>query len=504
MKLFSHCPTVVSLVCSTVMVSAQAQQGSILLPAYQPQTDTFNSDFALSKEQIASLNLSDVAANNINVATRFEQTNWATGSVLQDSFYTDLPANASSAPAGGVLKVEASTDVGNYTIAPTLALSRIVYQSKTLNGSLVPVSAYILWPFLNHGEAKKTPLVSWAHGTSGLSAECAPSHIRNLWYQFSGPYQLALAGYAVVASDYAGLGVATDAAGKPIVHQYLASPAAGNDVLYAAQAAHAAFPGELTREFVVVGHSQGGGAAWAAAEQQLKLKVPGYLGTVAVSPVTNAVEQGKLTQQADIGMTQIANSIRSIFPEVEMSDMLTAEGLALVNLVKEVQGCNSMFSTLLGAVFTANPTIAFAREDFLNSSVADEWANLTSAGGKDFAGPLLVLHGTADTSVLEQLTSAYVNATCAQFGGRGLHYVVVEGVGHVPTMYATQQLWLSWIGDRFHEKGRKKGTHGYSGHKAGKCTMKRIGGRTPRPLESYNTENLNYFLEVATSPYQVA
>lgn len=107
----------------------------------------------------------------------------------------------------------------------------------------------------------------WAHGTSGGSKDAAPSRIRNLWQHFVGPYQLALQGYVVVAPDYSGLGLSQDALGKPIVHEYMASPSQANDLVYSAQAAQAAFH-ELSKQFVVVGHSLGGGAAWAVAQRQ--------------------------------------------------------------------------------------------------------------------------------------------------------------------------------------------------------------------------------------------
>lgn len=84
-----------------------------------------------------------------------------------------------------------------------------------------------------------------------------------VWYGDEAPFTLALAGYAVVAPDYAGLGVwqTWGNSSKPIPHEYLASPAGGQDALYALRAARKAFEGKLSDDFVVVGHSQGGGVA---------------------------------------------------------------------------------------------------------------------------------------------------------------------------------------------------------------------------------------------------
>lgn len=64
----------------------------------------------------------------------------------------------------------------------------------------------------------------------------------------------------MVATDYAGLGVHRRPSGDLITHEYLASPSHAKDVGYAVQAAQSIFP-ELSKRFIVLGHSQGGCAA---------------------------------------------------------------------------------------------------------------------------------------------------------------------------------------------------------------------------------------------------
>ena len=458
----------------------------------EPQTDTWNSIFSLTDSQISSANLSETVANNVNIALRFEQTNWATGSVFKDPFYTDLPANASSAPAGSILKIESFTNTSLYTIAPTLALSRIIYQSKTLNGSLVPVSAFVLWPYYPKDGAEAAPLVSWAHGTSGIFAECGPSHVRNLLYQFAGPYELALAGYAVVATDYAGLGVPYNAEGEPIVHQWAASPAAGNDALYAAQAAHAAFPDKTTPEFVIMGHSQGGGATWAAAQTQLEAKVPGYLGAIAVSPVTSVIG---LFEDAgtSLALIQAWKSLTYALPELKISEMLTPRGYELAKLTEELQTCNAALSTLLYGAISLAPTEPLTIDAWFDSHWAKEWDEITVAGGKDFAGPMLVLQGGGDAATKEPRVTHYVDLTCERFPEKEITYVVAEGVTHIPTMYATQQFWLGWLDQRFKDTKDRS---------TGKCTKKTIGAKTPMPFEQYQPDT-NWYMSYVLSSYQL-
>lgn len=258
---------------------------SAVVQSISPQSDAWNSSFALTSAQASAAGINATIANNVNVAVNFERTNWATGSVHNDTFYV-VPANASQLAAGAVIKVEEYTNTSYYTLPPNTALSRIVFQSETLNGSTVPASAFVFWPYLSRRDPRtgKYAVVGWAHGTSGVFGECAPSHIRNLWYQYSAPYTLALQGYVVVAPDLAGLGIDRYADGTKIVHPYLSNPSHANDMFYSVEAAQKAWPEALSEYFVLMGHSQGGGAAWGAAQRQARRPVAGYLGAVAGSP----------------------------------------------------------------------------------------------------------------------------------------------------------------------------------------------------------------------------
>ena len=117
-------------------------------------------------------------------------------------------------------------------------------------------------------------------------------------------------------------------------------------MLYAAKAAKTAFPNALTSHFIVMGHSQGGGGAWAAAQQQLTVKVPGYLGAVAVAPVTSAVDLARAIGSS-IGLLKLAKALAEAIPGVKISDMLTTKGINYFKLMESIQGCNSAAFALL-------------------------------------------------------------------------------------------------------------------------------------------------------------
>ena len=455
---------------------------SIAYEILTPQNDTFASTFSLSQQQILSAGINDSLANNIAIALNFERSNWATPtSVASDPFYS-LPANASFAnPPGSLLKLETGTNTSLYTIPPSTALSRMLYQTSTLNGTRIPASAYILFPY---SPLPGNPVVGFAHGISGGFPDCAPSHIRNLWYHYITPFVLALRGYTVLAPDYAGLGVSHDYDNNSIRHPYTANPAHVDDLFYAVQAAQEAFP-NLSRDFVLVGHSQGGGAVWSAAQRQAREPVAGYLGGVAASPVADTYALVKGAGQAGAATAMlIANALRDVFPGFEAGTFLTDEGVKTYELVESIQGCQSV------------DLEAFADEGLVVDGWWDSWPargffDWTRNGGQALGGPLLVLQGTADATVPAELTDSAVNQTRAAYPDSALEYVTYPGVDHVPTMYASQPRWLDWIGERF----------------AGTPVTKGCGAavkvESARPVEEYQPDP-NFFLEFALEGYEVA
>ena len=108
-----------------------------------------------------------------SAALAFEESRYTRGTVPADPFYS-VSEDSAEATAGTLLKVEENADTSSYVLPPATAMSRIMFQSKTLLGSLKPVSAYILWPYTPRTVADGDPVVAWAHGTSGIAADCAP------------------------------------------------------------------------------------------------------------------------------------------------------------------------------------------------------------------------------------------------------------------------------------------------------------------------------------------
>ena len=409
-------------------------------------------------------------------AIQFEKAIWANGSVFDDPFYKMSLDDANTEP-GNALKVEHDSDTTRYLLPPATAISRFIYQSENYRGSRVPVSAIILWPYSPKNQEDGYPIVAWAHGTSGISPNCAPSNHKSVWQHFLAPYQLVSNGYVVVATDYAGLGVHQSPSGDLITHEYLVSPSHANDIVYAVQAAQSIFS-ELSKKFLVIGHSQGGGAAWATAQRQATKPVSGYLGAVAVSPVTTIIDQPEPFRSVLAMAT--CPGLASINNKFMLSDVLTEDGQQRLAAIEATGvGVAGAIPLLMGQ--------NLLKPEWAQNSYLRTFHEEISNGGKEIAGPPLVIHGESDDKLSPEITAKAVDKTAIKFPSSQLEYISVPNVTHVPALQASQRLWMEWIADRFAGRETK--------HEVQRVVLKRARG-----AGAYQKEQ-NWYIEAATQFY---
>lgn len=101
------------------------------------------------------------------------------------------------------------------------------------------------------------PLIAWAHGTTGVADICAPSWAVRAYRDVAYLSVWLAQGYAVVATDYQGLGT-------PGPHPYLNARVEAYSVLDSIRAARK-YDSQIANRSVIVGQSQGGAAAFATA-----------------------------------------------------------------------------------------------------------------------------------------------------------------------------------------------------------------------------------------------
>ena len=349
------------------------------------------------------------------------------------AFYAQPRSLARSHP-GDLLGQEA---FAGYQLPPGAKATRIVYHSLDAEGRAVASSAFVVVP-AGSPPPQGWPVIAWAHGTSGVARQCAPSLMKDLYYGELGLTDLILAGYAIVAPDYHGLGT-------PGPHQYVNRTAQVNDVLYAVPAARHAVPA-LAKRWVVDSHSQGGLAAWGVAERESLMQDPDYLGAVSIAGASRLDEL--LTHLGDtpgVGfyLAFMAYGIHARFPSFAVTDMLTPAAMQHYPAAS-TEGCwyhgyalyaGQTSRALLKPNWTENPWLRrFLRENDLGTVAVK--------------GPLLVIAGEADVTVpLEEVRQTVARA--CKVGSRQLSFRSYPGLDHDPSMAKTVPDQLTWIGDRF-------------------------------------------------------
>ncbi|QWF77703.1 lipase family protein [Amycolatopsis sp. CA-230715] len=346
----------------------------------------------------------------------------------RDAFYDTPPDTAA---AGTPLRAEPFT---RWQLPAGASGTRLVYDSRSAQGKPVAASAAVLTP-AGPPPPGGWPVVAWAHGTSGVAARCAPSLMKDLYYPDVIPEWLNR-GYAVVAADYSGLGAGNG-------HEYLTLTANAADVRYAVAAARRAVPG-LGERWVAVGHSQGGQTAWGVARQEAAAPTGGFLGAVALAPVT-PYDQLQSTVADHKGQGQylayVASSIALQYPGFRPADMLTEAGMRDYDRYLH-DGCWS-YGRAIGGDGTPRRLL---RPGWPERAAVKEFLARNRYTSEPLAGPLFVAAGTADEDVAAPTVEAVAAEQCGRHTPVSYHRYPGDHSGIVSESMADQ---ARWVHDRF-------------------------------------------------------
>lgn len=317
--------------------------------------------------------------------------------------------------------------------------ARVVYRSVQPGVGEREVSGTVFTP---SGEAPEGgwPVISYAHGTTGIEQACAPSRSASLLGASALVQGYTTAGFAVAITDYEGLG-------HPGNHAYLDNITAGYDVIDAVRALRTVFP-DVGTQWAAFGGSQGGGAAWAANEladsyaPELDL-----VGAVALAPGANMVGlvdkaiAGTLTDDQGPLLQWVLESLARRDPALNLDDYRSGEAA-------------QDWAALTGCT----PDKAGAREDAVNRLGDKDFAPKSDAAADALrralaamavpqgpaSAPMLVAYGDADTYIDAAWTDAALEQACGYGDIITIDRQAGRGHGDVNGDAVNQ-----WIGDRF-------------------------------------------------------
>ncbi len=309
------------------------------------------------------------------------------------SFYDD-PRPLPFGKPGELIRSEAADE---YNLAADFSAFRILYHSRAADGRDITASGVVLVP---DGKPPATgwPVLAWGHGFSAASRQCAPSLLKNLYY---GPL-LAMyvhLGYAVVATDYAGLGTQSRSAVMDI-------PSNAADVVNSIPAARAAVP-QLGGKWVAVGSSLGASVAVGVAEMERKLRDPNYLGSIAISGLADlkALYNDQANKLPFRSFALLAYGIKTVYPDFDTNDMLVKNALpAYRQIIESCEGVSSGSESNLERLKPRWQSNRFVEQFFVRNTL----------GGTPAYGPLLVIADDRDPAVPSSMAAQVVARMCRQ------------------------------------------------------------------------------------------
>ncbi len=365
---------------------------------------------------------------SIDEAVRMERAD----ALPRTAFY-ETPALDRST-TGELLRQEAGV---GYALPTGATAIRILYHSLNADGKDVAASGVVLIPA---GKAPPGgwPVIAWAHGTSGVARQCAPSLQKDMEYGEEGLMPMVRAGFAVVATDYHGLGTEGP-------HEYVNKSAQARDVIYSVPAARTAVPA-LGRRWVVIGHSQGGLAAWGVAEMEGSLHDADYLGAISVAGAADLKSildgMGKPGSAASYYLGYMAYAMKVRTPSFQPSDMLVGEALRRYTDVT-TKGCwNYAYAAFINA-----PVGPVLKPGWDRTPAARRFFADNELGRSPIGGPLLVIAGEADETVPLAPLRALAKRACSN--GIALSFRSYPGLDHDPTMDKSTPDQLAWVRERF-------------------------------------------------------
>ena len=343
------------------------------------------------------------------------------------SKFYDTPDPLPSGQPGELIRAEPFYE---YLLPYTISAVRILYHSRSSQEKDVAASGVVLLP-RGTPPPGGWPIIAWAHDLTGSARQCAPSLIKTL---NEGPlFSMYVGlGYAVVASDYAGLGT-------NFPYAVLDVPSNAQDVINSVAAAREALP-QLGSKWLVAGYAYGSRVAVGVAEAIPKNSNNEFLGAIGILGVADPLEFLEHLAQAPSNpmLVFLAQGIKNQHPEFPVDDMLTSQGMTLYKILAD--SCEAPSEQVPDSKELAKPA-------WQNNPYIKDFFSRNALGRKSAFSPVLLISGETAGDVPASLTAALVGRLCQQKD----HVLFVNYPGLNPSAVLGNSVGeqVSWIRARF-------------------------------------------------------
>jgi pimeloyl-ACP methyl ester carboxylesterase len=347
-----------------------------------------------------------------------------------DAFYAQ-PEDAADGEHGSLVKADALLG------APFAARAwRIMYRTTDVHGEPAVATGVLVVP-LTPAPSRGRTVVSWGHPTTGAARDCAPSYGFDPFIGIEGLRFLLDRGYAVVATDYVGMGTeGTDS--------YLVGVTGGNAVLDAVRAARGVPDARASERVVLWGHSQGGQAVLFAAQQASEYTPELDLQAVAAAAPAADLPGLMSAHLDDISGVTIGSyaftAYADVYPQAPVDGILTPAAQEIVPRMNElclltnIPELHRIGQPLVGDFTLSDPT------------TTEPWASLleeNSAGANAFDAPLFLAQGLEDELVVPSDTTEFARHETEL--GMDVAYHEIRFADHGTVAYLALPAMFRWL-----------------------------------------------------------
>ncbi len=321
---------------------------------------------------------------------------------------------------------------------------RILYTTTRDDATAAVASGIVVVPASGTGP---WPVINLAHGTTGFASACAPS-LAGEPFEAGAFFILDTTleqGWAVVASDYVGLGTEGP-------HPYLVGEPTGRSVLDASRAARQLDGAHLGDQNVVWGHSQGGGAAlWTggiASRYAADLTIDGVAALAPAADLPALVENLPAVTGGSVFASFVLAAYTAVYPDVDFADYVQPAARVVVReMGRRCLAEPGVLVSVLNALALTRDPLVFAADPGsgpLGARLAENVPTLP------IPAPLLIAHGESDSLIDVGSQDHYVEARCA--AGQQVDYRRYPGRDHIALVEPDSPLipdLVAWTRDRF-------------------------------------------------------
>ncbi|KAK1493446.1 hypothetical protein CABS01_11615 [Colletotrichum abscissum] len=307
------------------------------------------------------------------------------GTNFDFDFY-ETAANFTGSRPGDVLKIQPVISA-NITVPAGVAVYKIQYTSADINGSPVPVTGFVTFPFARTQQPFN--LIAYAHGTSGVFPfpDILSHDLASIGHSQGGGAVWKLSEHKLVQDSASGyLGGVTVA---PVTKVY--------DALVAIESLrNLTQTGGDDHDFLALG-------VIPSAVVGIRATFPDYEAPIISAKLKNRIELAKIAQLCDAAISSLTVDLR--------------------------------FDALSNRTATSDTRLKEFQE-----------LNAPAQGGRA-SKPLLLVLGEDDTIVSEESGTASFDETCVY--GNPVHMSIYPGLDHSAVLTAATPEWLAFFQDRF-------------------------------------------------------